>query len=154
MFFGIINIGAVALGLSPLGKLLAEKISFRGLVAFQAFRLPLEIILHAWALQSVIPQTMTWSGQNLDIISGILALLIFPLANRYKNLVWIFDIVGFLLLINVMRVAVMSSPLPFAWNISPALDLAFRLPYALIGPVCVGGALAGHIILTRKLLGG
>ena len=26
------------------------------------------------------------------------------------------------------------------------------LPYALILPVCVGGALAGHVILTRALL--
>jgi hypothetical protein len=27
-----------------------------------------------------------------------------------------------------------------------------HLPYALIAPVCVAGALAGHVILTRALL--
>jgi putative effector of murein hydrolase len=53
---------------------------------------------------------------------------------------------------NVMRVAVMSSPLPFAWQVSPPLRLIFQLPFAFIVPVCVGGALAGHIILTRALL--
>lgn len=50
-----------------------------------------------------------------------------------------------------MRVAIMSSPLPFAWGPQPPpLLLALHLPYALIGPVCVGGALFGHVVLTRK----
>jgi hypothetical protein len=54
--------------------------------------------------------------------------------------------------LNVMRVVVLSSPLPFGWNVSPPLLLAFHLPYALIAPVCVGGALFGHIVLTRALI--
>jgi hypothetical protein len=36
--------------------------------------------------------------------------------------------------------------------VTPPLLLALHLPYAWIGPVCVGGALAGHIVLTRALL--
>lgn len=51
-----------------------------------------------------------------------------------------------------MAVALMSAPVPFGWNVSPPLRVAFHLPYALIGPVCVGGALLGHIVLTRALL--
>jgi hypothetical protein len=43
-------------------------------------------------------------------------------------------------------------PLPFAWGVQPPLQLVMYLPYALIGPVCVAGALAGHVILTRALL--
>ncbi len=41
-----------------------------------------------------------------------------------------------------------SSPLP----VEPPLVLAFHLPNALIVPVCVGGALFGHVALTRALL--
>ena len=55
-----------------------------------------------------------------------------------------------ILLINVMRVAVLSSPVPFGWNTQPPLLLlAFHLSYMLIAPVCVGGALFGHLELTR-----
>jgi len=46
----------------------------------------------------------------------------------------------------------MSAPLSFAWHVSPPLLLPFHFPYFFIVPVCVGGALAGHIILTRALL--
>jgi hypothetical protein len=45
----------------------------------------------------------------------------------------------------------MSSPLPFAWGVKPPLQLALYLPYAWIVPICVDGALFGHIVLTRAL---
>jgi hypothetical protein len=54
----------------------------------------------------------------------------------------VFNAAGFLLLLNVMRLAIMSSP---------HLQLMMHLPYAWIGSVCVTGALAGHLILFRKL---
>ena len=56
-----------------------------------------------------------------------------------------------LLLFNVARVALLTSPLPFAWRVTPPLELASHLPYALIVPIAIGGALTGHIILTRNL---
>ena len=65
---------------------------------------------------------------------------------------FIMSLVGAVLLLNVIRVAVLSSPLPFGWKVKPPLLLALHLPYAWIGPVCVGGALLGHIVLTRALL--
>ena len=52
----------------------------------------------------------------------------------------------------MIRVAVLSSPIPIGWGQQPPLQLALHLPYALIGPICVGGALAGHGILTRALM--
>jgi hypothetical protein len=139
------------LALSPLGRWLALGNSVEALIIFQAFRLPLELVLHSWAQQGTIPATMTWSGQNFDIASGVLALLLFKPAGRSKFVAWTYNLIGFGLLLNVIRVAIMSSPLPFAWEIQPKLMLAFHLPYSLIVPVCVGGALIGHIVLMRKL---
>jgi hypothetical protein len=95
---------------------------------------------------------MTWSGENWDIFSGIIAVMAAPFANRSRGIAWAANIIGSVLLLNVIRVAVLSSPLPFAWNVTPPLLLAFHLPYALIGPICVGGALVGHIVLTRALV--
>lgn len=152
VMMGVLILGALAFAAGRIGRSLSRGLTLSELVAFQIFRLPLELVLHAWAAQGTIPETMTWTGANFDIISGTLALLTAPLANRFRWLAWLFNLIGFALLINVMRVAVLSSPLPFGWGVQPPLALAMHLPYALILPVCVAGALAGHLILSAKLL--
>lgn len=152
VLFGAVLVVSAGVALSPLGARLAG-LPLGALVAFQAFRLPLELVLHNWAAQGTIPETMTWSGQNWDIVSGVVALAAAPWAGRHRALAWTANLVGAGLLLNVMRVAVMSAPVPFGWGVTPPLLLAWYLPYALIGPVAVGGALAGHIILTRALVG-
>jgi hypothetical protein len=146
-------LGSVILGLSPAGKWIALACPAACLLAFQGFRLPLEMVLHSWVQQGVIPQTMTWTGSNWDIVSGIAALVLAPFCRRSRAAAWLGNIIGFALLLNVGRVAILSAPVPFGWSeVSPRLLLPFHLPYALIIPVCVGGALAGHVILTRALL--
>ena len=150
-FFGSILIVCTAAALSPFGGKLATTVPVGALVGFQAFRLPLELVLHEWAAQGTIPGTMTWTGHKWDIISGITPLLPAPLAGRFPAAARAANIIGFALLLNVMRVAIMSSPFPFPWGQEPPLLLALHLPYALIGPVCVGGALFGHLVLTRRL---
>lgn len=152
-FFGAVLLASLAVGLSPLGGRLATGLPMSALVGFQSFRLPLELVLHSWSEQGTIPSSMTWNGQNWDIISGIMALAAIPFVHRLRALAVVVNCVGFALLLNVIRVAVMSSPLPIGWNVSPPLLLALHLPYALIGPVCVSGALIGHIVLTRALIG-
>ena len=151
-FFGGIILVSGWLGLSPLGGHLAANVPLAALVGFQAFRLPLELILHSWVESGTIPETMTWSGKNWDIISGITALVAVPFAQKHRAVAWAANAIGLGLLLNVMRVALLSAPVPFGWDVKPPLLVAFHLPYALIGPVCVGGALAGHLVLTRALL--
>jgi hypothetical protein len=150
---GAVFTANVLLGLSPMGKWIAVGCPIPWLLAFQGFRLPLELVLHSWAHQGVIPETMTWNGSNWDILSGIFALGLAPLSRRFSAAAWTGNIIGVVLLVNVARVAVLSAPLPFGWqDVHPKLLLPYHLPYALIVPICVGGALTGHIILTRALL--
>jgi hypothetical protein len=151
IWFGAIAAIALAFGLSPAGGRLAS-LPLPALVGFQAFRLPLELVLHSWAEQGTIPVAMTWTGANFDIVSGLTALLCAPLAARSRAAAWVANLVGIALLANVARVAVLSSPVPFGWAVEPPLQLAFHLPYALIVSVCVAGALAGHVVLTRRLV--
>ncbi len=142
---------SVAVGLSSLGRRLAETTPLWALVAFQGFRLPLELVLHSWGEQGTIPLTMTWSGQNLDVVSGVVALALSPLVPRAPGAARLANIVGFALLLNVMRVAGLSLPGPFGWGQTPPLLIGWHLPYALIVPVAVGGALIGHLVLMRAL---
>lgn len=151
-FMAMVNLVGIAVAMSSVGKKLASALPIALLLTFQGFRLPLELVLHSWVEQGVIPPTMSWNGSNFDILSGMLCFIAAPAAQKNRSVAWICNIVGLALLLNVMRVAIFSSPLPFAWDVSPPLLLAFQLPYALILPVCVTGALFGHLVLTRKLL--
>ncbi len=149
-FVSILGV-SIAVGLSPFGARVAAQTPLAALIAFHSFRLPIELILHNWAERGTIPETMTWTGQNWDIAAGALAFVIWPLA-RNRSVAWAFNIIGALLLLNVMRVALFSGPVPFGWNTEPPLVLFLHVPYFLIGPVIVGSAILGHIVLTRALL--
>jgi hypothetical protein len=151
VMFATIIVAALLAGVSPIGARLAQ-LPLSALVGFQAFRFPLELILHAWVRQGTVPTTMTWTGSNLDIISGLTALVCAPLATRTVVAAWVADVVGIGLLVNLARVAVLSSPVPLAWGVEPPLQLILHMPYALIATVCVAGGVAGHVILTRRLL--
>lgn len=120
LFFAAVLAAALGFGLSPVGKTLALGLPIPALVAFQVFRLPLELVLHSWAGQGAIPETMTWTGRNFDIFSGIVSLLAAPLAARWRGAAWVANAVGLVLLVNVGRVAMLSSPLPFAWDVERA----------------------------------
>ena len=155
-FFAGLNLSAIAFSMSPWGRRLALRTSFAALVAFQAFRLPLELVLHSWGEQGAIPMAMTWEGRNLDVITGVLALglglwsLRAPLS---RSALWLFHLIGFALLINVAVTALTSTPGPFYDSTRlPGLVVGFDFPTTLIAPVCVAGALAGHLIAFRALI--
>ncbi|MBK7893022.1 MAG: hypothetical protein IPJ84_19855, partial [Bdellovibrionales bacterium] len=101
--------------------------------------------------------TMTWTGRNFDVAAGLLSFLTLALMRlrptEVRRLAMIFNVIGFLLLLNVGRVAMLSSPLPFAWSLETPLQLVMHVPYFLIAPICVGGALVAHVVLFRKLIG-
>jgi len=153
LIFFLVVIG-VSLGaaLSPVGRWFALGLPLPLLIAFQGFRLPLEILLHSWAEHGSIPYSMTWSGSNFDVFSGILALFLAPFTEKSRPLAWFTNTIGLVLLLNVMRIAIFSSPFPFAWPVEPPLQLGFHLPYALIVPLCIGGALFDHVVVIRKML--
>jgi hypothetical protein len=143
---------AAAMGFTRIGCQIATGLPVAWLVLFQGFRLPLELVLHDWYLSGTIPETMTWTGGNWDIVSGILACATFAFVTNRRWLAWVFNIFGILLLLNVSRVAVLSSAVPFGWPVDPPLELILHLPYAFIVPICVGGAALGHVLLTRRLV--
>ena len=100
---------------------------------------------------------MTFEGHNFDIISGSLALAVglwLWRGRAPRAAVWAFNVIGSALLVGVARIAVLSSPLPIRQYMNePAVLLAFYFPYSWIVPVCVAGALFGHILIFRWLIG-
>lgn len=149
MLMLLVVITSIAFAMCPIGEKISRFVPLQYLILFQAFRIPLELVLHEWARQGVIPQAMTWTGQNYDLYAGAVCLAAFPFVARFRWAARIANVIGFASLLNVIRIAMLCSPLPFAWNIEPKLQLILHVPYALIGPACVGAALIGHILVLR-----
>src|SRR5689334_18613346 len=61
---------AFAMAFSGFGTALATRIPLAALVGVQAFRLPLEIAMHALVARGVMPPQMSYGGLNYDIVSG------------------------------------------------------------------------------------
>lgn len=135
---------------SRAGTAIATTTPLWALVGFQAFRLPLEIVLHLWHGEGVIPPQMTWSGANIDVLSGIIALVCAPLARTSRLAAWLAGLVGAALLINVIQIAVTSLPTPLQRFPDP-LVAPLHWPITYIASVCVVGALIGHVLLFRRL---
>jgi len=161
MMFPIL--GTVALvtfvALGPASARIVEQVPIAWLVGFQAFRLPLELVLHEWYAQGTLPIQMTYEGANFDIVTGILALAVglvlvarlLPPAPQ-RALVAVFNVAGFCLLCNVMFIAMRSVPSPLrGYTNDPPILLAFHTPYTWILFVCVAAALWGHLVVFRWL---
>lgn len=149
--------GAVLLAFSPLGQRMAHGLPLHALVGFHVFRLPLELVLHRWYMEGVIPEQMTYEGQNFDVVTGVLALVLAPLlylGKLSRRTAIAFNLVGLGLLANVGAIALLSSPVPLrTFTNEPPLLLALHAPYTWIVPVCVGGALLGHLLGFRRAFG-
>ncbi|HEY0137711.1 MAG TPA: hypothetical protein VGB85_26680 [Nannocystis sp.] len=140
-----------ALG-SRAGEALVAHAPMGALVGLHVFRVPLELMMHAWAQEGALPLQMTFAGINWDIITGVGALLLLPFAERSRIGVLLWNIVGLALLINIVTVAITSLPGPLRlfMNDPPNL-LVMRAPYIWLPTFLVQVALAGHILVFRAL---
>lgn len=127
------------------------------LVASQAFRLPLELVMHRAASEGVMPVQMSYGGYNFDIVTGSTAVLVaalsaFGYAPRWLLLAW--NALGTALLCNILTIAVASLPLVRAFGDDPSrlnTWIAY-FPYVWLPAALVSAAVLGHSLLWRRLL--
>lgn len=146
--------GALAVGLSPLGKRLATELPFAALIGFQAFRLPLELVMHRAATERVMPSIMSFGGYNFDIVSGVTALVLGLVLTRRsvpRFVVVAWNVLGSVLLANIVIIAFLATPLIRAFGDDQLNVWITQFPYCWMG-VMVGAALLGHVVLARTLL--
>ena len=147
----LVMVAAITFSVSSIGGAIAATAPLHLLVGFQGFRFPLELVLHGWAEQGIAPPQMTWTGSNLDIFAGIVALVAIPAVKRWPGSAWAPTVIGSLLIANVLRVVAQSLPGPLQ-SFPDLITLPSLFPHVWIGMVCVPAAVAGHVIAIRALL--
>ena len=152
----VLTIITLTITLSSLGKRLIQGAGLACLVGFQAFRVPVEWLLHRLYQESVIPVQMTYAGHNLDIVSGLTAAAIgvwLARGGRLRGIVLAWNILGLALLANIVTIAILSTPVPFRqFTDGPPNLLPSVLPYVWLPSFLVQLALAGHVLVFRRLL--
>lgn len=125
------------------------------LIGYQAFRIPVEIFLHMGYVDGFVPVQMSWSGRNLDVLTGLTAIPVAWMVARgrlSRQAMQLWNVAGFLLLLNIMTVAILSLPTPFRqFHNEPANVFVTRLPYVWLPAVLVPAAWFGHIALFRRI---
>ena len=143
-----------ALACTGYGRRLALGLPLWVLIGIQGFRLPLELAMHAMYERGVMPQQMSYSGRNFDILTGITALIVAWLVfsdrvGRRVVLTW--NVLGLLLVINVVTVGILSTP-RFRLFGDDRLNVFITYPpFIWLPAVMVLAALAGHLIVFRAL---
>jgi hypothetical protein len=152
LFAGTIALG-IALGVSRVGGRVAEGLPLHVLVMAQGFRLPLELIMHAAANEGTMPKVMSYGGYNFDIVTGASALLVGALLKRGapRTIAYAWNALGVVLLLVIIGVALLSSPLVRAFGDDQLNTWVAYVPFVWLPSILVACAIAGHIVVWRRL---
>ena len=147
-------VSALAVGFSRLGRRLAEQLPLVALVGFQAFRLPLELVMHRAATDGVMPRVMSFGGYNFDIVSGTLAALLGVALARGlavpRSVLVLWNVVGLTLLGVIVTIALLATPVFHVFGEKELNIWVTQFPYCWMA-VMVSSALLGHVLLLRRL---
>jgi hypothetical protein len=137
-------------------KEILNHIPAENLVRLQGFRILVELLLWALFAASVLPRQMSFEGRNFDVLSGISALIIAWLIThkrigRAGLIIW--NIAGLALLINIVAIAVLSTPSP--WRIfmeEPSNTIVTYFPICWLPGFLVPLAYTLHFFSLKKTL--
>lgn len=150
---------ALGTGLGPAGGTLARSVPLATLVGLQAFRLPLELVMHHAGERGIMPPELSFSGYNFDIVTGAGALVLWLLMRGGiavpRAAIWVWNLWGLWCLAVITVIAIATSPIVRRFGDDPrhVNTWVLYVPYVWLPAVLVVIALAGHVIVTRALRG-
>lgn len=128
-----------------------------GLLTYlHSIRIPVEIVLYWLFLYKTIPELMTFTGRNFDILAGITAPIIayiFTKKRINKNILLLWNLVGLGLLFNIVVNALLSAPGPlqqFAFE-QPNIAIVY-FPFSWLPTFVVPVVMFAHFASIRQLL--
>jgi hypothetical protein len=127
------------------------------LIYMQTFRIAVEILLWIAFIRALLPVQMTFEGRNFDVLSGILALpagwAVARNPSGSRLVAIIYNLVGLLLLINILVIAVLSMPTSLRYFMNePANTIVAEFPFIYLPAILVLLAYTLHIFSLRQQL--
>lgn len=124
---------------------------------FQAFRVPLEIVLWLLFVKHVIPVQMTFEGYNFDVVPALIGPVIGyfvfqkKILPRWVALVW--NVVGIATVLIIVTIATLSLPSPIRQFMNePANTFIAYFPYIWLPGFLVPMALLMHVVNIKQIL--
>jgi len=154
LMFVPLTVLTVRLALSRFGQTLALSLPIAVLIGAQAFRLPLELVMHQAALEGVMPPQLSFAGYNFDIVTGATAIvlaLLLVVKSAPRILLWLWNFMGLALLAGIVGLALASMPALRLFGPDRVNTWVTYAPFVWLPGLLVQMALFGHILVWRKL---
>jgi len=140
------------------GTRFTDSLSLSKLTLVHIVRLPVEIILFLLASHKLVPELMTFTGRNFDIVSGLTAPVVYFLCFRdhtlkHKKILLAWNFICLGLLLNIVVNALLSAPFPiqrFAFDQPNVAVLYF--PFTWLPCFIVVLVLFSQLAAIRQLL--
>ncbi|WP_345222062.1 hypothetical protein [Hymenobacter koreensis] len=149
-------VAAVLLARSAAVGRLLDALSPAGLIYLQSMRIVVELVLWLLFLAGVVPRQMTFEGLNWDVLTGLTAPVVAYFCFTRPRWPWQvalgWNIVGLALLVNIVAVAMLSTPMPFRQFMNePANTVIAHFPMVWLPVFIVPVAYTLHVLSIRQL---
>jgi len=139
------------------GKQIIDSLPLFHITFINCVRIPVEIVLYWLFIHQLVPEIMTFEGLNFDILAGIsapiIAYLVFVSLKLSRNLLLTWNIISLLLLLNIVIIAILSTPSPFQQISFDQPNIAILyFPFSLLPTFVVPIVLFGHLVSIRQLI--
>lgn len=134
-----------------------ERLPLGILTMLHVVRIPVEIVLLLLSIAGTVPAMMTFEGRNVDILSGLLAPIVwfvaFKLRYRSRMILIAYNLLGLALLFNVVTIAILSLPSPVQrLNFDQPNTGVLYFPYIWLPAIVVPIVMLSHVVSLYKLL--
>jgi hypothetical protein len=146
----------VLLFIFPTGRRFIDSLPLKYLTLIHVVRIPVELVLYFLFVYKTVPELMTFTGRNFDILAGLTAPIIYYFGyvkqklNRTILIIW--NLISLGLLLNIVINALLSAPSPiqqFAFDQPNTAILYF--PFSLLPTFIVPVVLFAHFVTLRQL---
>ncbi len=133
-----------------------ERLPLQTLTLLHTVRIPVEIVLLWLSFAGAVPKMMTFEGRNFDILSGLLAPVVYWIVFRgdrvRRGLLAAYNVLGLLLLANIVSIAALSLPSPMQQLNLDQPNIAVQyFPYVWLPSIVVPIVLFSHLASLWKL---
>lgn len=139
------------------GRTFLDKVDIGDLTLLQTVRIPVEVTLFQLYAAGLVPEIMTFSGKNFDILTGLSAPVVYYLVWQRKtlSLQWLlaWNFICLALLFTIMAIAILSLPTPFQrFGFEQPNTGVTYFPFVWLPGIIVPAALFAHLVSIRWLL--